>query len=135
MNIIKRAKILRKQIEKNAEAMDDGTALNFKELMPMWNGDGVEYRTGIRVRYAGLLYKSLQDHTSQPAWTPTDAPSLWAEVLIPNPEVIPDWKQPGANNGYMRGDKVRFEGKIYESLADNNIWSPAAYPAGWKEVI
>jgi hypothetical protein len=27
-----------------------------------------------------------------------------------------------------------FEGKVYESTIPNNIWSPAAYPAGWKEV-
>ena len=34
----------------------------------------------------------------------------------------------------MKGDKVRFEGKVYQSLIDNNVWSPAAYPQGWEEV-
>jgi hypothetical protein len=34
----------------------------------------------------------------------------------------------------MRGDRVSFDGKIYESAIDNNIWSPAAYPAGWQEI-
>ena len=34
----------------------------------------------------------------------------------------------------MTGDKVKFNGKTYESLIDNNIWSPEAYPAGWKEI-
>lgn len=23
---------------------------------------------------------------------------------------------------------------VYESLIDNNVWSPTAYPAGWKAV-
>jgi hypothetical protein len=32
----------------------------------------------------------------------------------------------------MMGDKVMFEGHIYESVINNNIWSPAAYPAGWS---
>ena len=32
------------------------------------------------------------------------------------------------------GDKVRFEGKIYESLIDANTYSPSAYPLGWQEV-
>lgn len=27
-----------------------------------------------------------------------------------------------------------FDGKVYESLINNNIWSPAAYPAGWQEI-
>lgn len=86
------------------------------------------------MRYEGILYKVLQDHTSQATWTPTDAPSLFAKVLIPDPDVIPDWEQPDSTNAYMTGDKVRFEGKVYESLIDNNVWSPAAYPAGWKEI-
>jgi hypothetical protein len=34
----------------------------------------------------------------------------------------------------MIGDKVSFEGKNYESLINNNVWSPAVYPAGWKEI-
>ena len=41
----------------------------------------------------------------------------------------------GAYKSYYEGDKVKFEGKVYESLIDNNVWSPADYPAGWKEVV
>ena len=36
---------------------------------------------GDRVLWDGTLYKVLQDHTSQGAWKPADAPSLWAKVL------------------------------------------------------
>jgi hypothetical protein len=31
-------------------------------------------------------------------------------------------------------DSRKTDGKVYESLIDNNIWSPEAYPAGWSEV-
>ena len=34
----------------------------------------------------------------------------------------------------MIGDKVKFEGKVYQSLIDNNVWSPSDYPQGWEEV-
>ena len=47
---------------------------------------------------------------------------------------IPEWEQPDSTNPYMTGDKVRFEGKVYQSLIDNNVWSPTAYPQGWEEV-
>lgn len=48
---------------------------------------------------------------------------------------IPDFVQPtDATNAYAKGAKVKFNGKIYESLIDNNVYSPTAYPAGWKEV-
>lgn len=45
-----------------------------------------------------------------------------------------DWEQPSADNAYMKGDKVRYNGKVYKSLIDNNVWKPDEYPAGWKEV-
>lgn len=48
------------------------------------------------------------------------------------PETILDWVQPDNTNAYMTGDKVIFEEKTYESLIDNNIWSPSAYPTGWR---
>lgn len=112
---------------------DDQTAANAAELYPVWNETKV-YAVGDRVRYDSVLYKCLQAHTAQTTWTPTDAPSLWAKVLIPDPEVIPEWEQPDSTNPYMKGDKVTYKGKTYESLIDNNVWSPEAYPQGWKEV-
>lgn len=112
---------------------DDQTAANAAELYPVWN-ETKAYVVGDRVRYDSILYKCLQAHTAQTTWTPTDAPSLWAKVLIPDPEVIPEWEQPDSTNPYMKGDKVTYKGKTYESLIDNNVWSPEAYPQGWKEV-
>ena len=48
---------------------------------------------------------------------------------------IKDFVQPtGSHDAYAKGDKVRFDGKVYESLIDGNTYSPADYPAGWKEI-
>jgi hypothetical protein len=55
-------------------------------------------------------------------------------VLIPDANVIPEWEQPDSTNPYMKGDKVTFNGVVYESTIDNNIWSPSAYPGGWRQV-
>ena len=123
---------LRPYIEKAAAFLDDEDALEAKELYPTWSGDGVEYKTDDRVRYDNVLYKVLQNHTSQLNWTPVAAASLFAKVLIPDPDIVPEWEQPDSTNAYQIGDKVRFEGHIYESTINNNIWSPSAYPAGWK---
>ena len=49
----------------------------------------------------------------QENWTPLNAQSLWAKVLIPDENVIPEWEQPNSTNPYMKGDKVLFNGKIY----------------------
>ena len=111
----------------------DEVALLMPEVYPVWSGSGVQYKTGDRVTYYGILFKVLQNHTSQEDWTPIDAPSLFVKVLTSDNEIL-DWEQPSADNAYMKGDKVQYNGKIYESLIDNNLWAPDAYPQGWKEV-
>lgn len=131
MTLIELARKLRPLIETAAQSLDDATALEAVSLFPNWAPD-TAYTTCTRVRHGGLLYTVLQDHTSQTGWEPGVAPSLFAKVLIPDPEIIPDWEQPDSTNPYQKGDKVRFEGKVYESLIDGNVWSPAAYPAGWR---
>lgn len=56
----------------------------------------------------------------------------------PEPEEIPVWVQPtGAHDAYQIGDRVHYPGEtdqVYESLINGNVWSPDAYPAGWKTV-
>jgi hypothetical protein len=114
-------------------SISDGAALKMTEVFPHWNGNSKEYVVGDKVLYNNVLYKVLQNHTSQEGWTPTSAPSLFAKVLTSEGEIL-DWEQPSSTNPYMKGDKVKFNGKIYESVIDNNVWSPEAYPQGWKEV-
>ena len=132
MSIIERARQLRAVIESLAETLDDESAAESVELFPIWATD-TDYAVGDRRRYEGLLYKCLQAHTSQETWNPADAPSLWAKVLIPDPEVIPEWEQPESTNPYMKGDKVKHNNKTWESNIDNNVWEPGVY--GWDEVI
>ena len=89
--------------------------------------------------YDGKLYKVVQAHTTQADWIPDATPALWTEIAPPETEdgeeIVPDFVQPtGAHDAYNTGDKVLFEGKIYESTIDANTWSPTEYPQGWKEV-
>lgn len=99
-----------------------------------WNGDGVEYIVGDYISYNNKIYKVLQSHVSQPDWTPDTAVSLF--VMRPDPRVdYSEFVQPtGSHDTYMTGDKITYQGKKYESLIDNNAWSPDTYPSGWKLV-
>lgn len=108
----------------------DEMSLQVPNLYPAWKV-GVSYSKNDRVLYDGVLYKILLDHISQPDWAPDVAMSLFAKVLIPDANVIPEWEQPDSTNPYMIGDKVTHNGKTWVSTADNNVWEPGVY--GWKE--
>ena len=123
-----------KQVQTTAQTFDDTTALDNKLVYPFWEA-GIEVKLDKKYLYVmnGNLYKVLQPHTTQADWTPDITPALWKVV---QPEgVIPDFVQPtGAHDAYMKGEKVKFNGSVYESVIDNNSWSPTAYPAGWKKL-
>ena len=114
-----------------AETLTDEQALQVPLVFNEFEA-GVLYKVGTRILYSDVLYKVLIEHTSQETWTPNVAPSLFAKVLNETPDgSIPEWEQPDSTNGYMKGDKVMFEGKTYESLIDNNVWSPLGNPTSW----
>lgn len=109
----------------------DEMSLQVPNLYPTWKVE-TNYSVGDRVLYNDVLYKVITAHTSQKTWTPTDAPSLFAKVLIPDEDVIPEWVQPDSTNPYMTGDKVSHNGKTWVSTINNNVWEPGVY--GWETV-
>lgn len=121
----------RRQMVAGAESLPDEEALSVPMLFDRWAADQA-YTTGTRLYHNGKLWRVLMDHTSQADWEPGLAPSLFAEVLIPDPSVIPEWVQPDSTNPYMMGDKVRHNGKIWVSTVNNNVWEPGSF--GWDEV-
>lgn len=46
----------------------------------------------------------------------------------------PEYKQPtGAHDAYHVGDKITYNGKRYTCIYDGCVWTPDAYPQGWRE--
>ena len=79
------------------------------------------------------LYKVAQAHTSQADWKPDTTPALYVAIGL-DESGFPVWSQPtGAHDAYNTGDVVNYNGKLYKSLIDGNVYSPEAYPAGWAE--
>ena len=112
----------------------------FLHIFPLWQ-PGQELGIDDKVVYEGNVYRVIQKHTSQVDWLPSEVPALYAVFYQRTAEdddgneveVIPDWVQPlGSHDAYGIGDKVMFDGKVYESVVDGNVWSPGVH--GWKEV-
>lgn len=109
------------------------------ETYPEWK-EGKAVKKGERYRYDGELFEVIQAHTTQATWAPDTAPSLFKLAVggleDEEGEIILDFVQPtGAHDAYQKGDKIKWtDGKIYESTIANNVYSPTAYPQGWKVV-
>ena len=80
MDVVARARELRKTIEGLAENLTDVEGLENVELFAQY-AVGKDYAVGDRFQYNGELYKVLQAHTSQADWVPgTGTESLYVRV-------------------------------------------------------
>lgn len=87
------------------------------------------YPQGWEVVHGGASWVSLT-----PANVFEPGVSSWREI-VPEGEAPPEWVQPsGATDAYSVGDQVTYNGEVFESIIDANVWSPDAHAAGWKLV-
>ena len=136
---LQNAEQFRRAVQLFAASLSDEQAMEIATVYDAWEV-GKTYKAGTYLTFETnnvgdpQLYKVVQDHTSQADWTPDVTPSLYEPIGL-DESGYPVWSQPsGAHDAYNTGDIVNFNGKYYESLIDGNVYSPEAYPAGWKEV-
>ena len=78
------------------------------------------------------LYKVVKEHISQEDWKPDITPSLYTPIGL-NESGYPIWSKPtGSHDAYNAGDIAEYNGTLYKSLIDGNVYSPDEYPAGWE---
>lgn len=110
------------------------------------------YNIGDIVNYNGTLYKSVingnvwspdeyaagwevYEEAETPSPSPDPEPEPEEPVTPPETDTVPEFVQPsGAHDAYNIGDRVSYNGKVYESVINSNVWSPDAYPQGWKVI-
>lgn len=119
-------------VETQAEAM-----LEVASVFPKYEV-GKAYKTkdvfsyGVNAVGDAQLYTVLQDHTAAAEWTPDTAVSLYKPIGVTE-DGYPEWVQPlGATDAYRVGDRVSYNGAIYECISDYNTYAPDVY--GWKLV-
>lgn len=130
---------IRKALQMFAQTLTDEQAMEISTIYPAYEV-GRAYSVDEMFTYGindvgdPQLYRVVQAHTSQSDWTPDATPALYTPIGL-NPQGYPKWSRPtGAHDAYNTGDIVDYNGTLYKSLIDGNVWSPEEYPAGWEEV-
>ena len=138
MDRIQAAEQFRKALQMFAASLTDEKAMEVATIYDPWI-EGKTYSVGEFCTYGqnGVgdpqLYKVVQTHTSQSDWMPDITPALYAAIGL-NELGYPVWSQPtGAHDAYNNGDIVDYNGILYQSLIDGNVYSPESYPAWWVE--
>lgn len=104
-----------------------------QNVIPTWEQpDSTNaYMMNDQVYHNGILYISTADNN---VWEPGTTGAPWEVIETENEEETNSVSEWDSTITYMMGVHVIYEGVEYESVIDNNVWSPADYPAGWAAV-
>ena len=139
MNKLQAAEQLRRALQMFVQTITEEQAMEVATVFPAYVV-GKSYAVGDRFTYGTnavgdpQLYKVAQAHTSAAEWQPDATPALYTPIGL-NESGYPVWSKPtGAHDAYNMGDIVDYNGTLYKSLIDGNVYSPDEYAAGWEVV-
>lgn len=98
---------------------DDQTAAKAVFLYPEWKA-GLEAKMGDRLRCGGLLYKALQDHTTQDNWRPgQETASIWQVINVEHAGTASDPIPFTLNMKVFKDKHYIWNEKIYLCIRDS----------------
>lgn len=122
---------LREAMEQAAPSLDDKTASGAAEMFPKLKGDGALVQAGMRINWNGVVKRAAVDLWDTAENAPDTAPTLWEDLLYRDGiRIIPNTITEGT--AFAKGEEGWWDGVVYVSLMDGNIWTPEGYPAGWE---
>ena len=131
--LLERARALRAAMDKAGAFLTDAQATMVTEIYPTLREDGALVPMGTRIQWKGEIRRSRVDVWDTKEHNPDNAPDLWEKVLYRDGiRVIPETIT--AENPFAMGERGWWDDTLYESLMNANVYTPDAYPAGWKAV-
>ena len=111
--------------------LDDKTASIAPEIYNPMRYDGELIKAGTRINWHGVLKRAAVDLWDTQENSPENAPTLWEDIAYKKGiRIIPDVITAGMAFG--NGERGWWKDVLYESVMDNNVWTPDAWPDGWK---
>ena len=103
------------------------------DLYPSLKCNNKLVKAGTRIQWKDEIKKATVDLWDTVENNPDNAPSLWESLdykegyrMIPSIITV--------TIAFSLGECGWWDGILYKSLIDNNVWTPAAYPAGWEVI-
>ena len=120
-------------IEAAIAVLDDAAA---STVIPLFGGmkyDGAVIKAGTRINWNGVLKRAAVDLWDREDNDPDHALSLWEDILYRDgiriiPEVIT------VGRAFALGERGWWGDVLYESTANDNVYTPAEYAQNWKLV-
>jgi len=120
-------------ISSGCSLVDDKTASIAPELYDRMRYDGDLIKAGTRINWHGTLKRAAVDLWDTQENNPVNAPTLWEDIAYRKGiRIIPDVITAGT--AFAKGEQGWWKDVLYESVMDNNVWTPDAWPDGWKVV-
>lgn len=129
---VEEARVWRAQLDKALPAIPDKDASGCVDLYPTLKQDGNLIKVGTRINWGGWLKQATVDLWDTEENDPDHAPDLWVKINYKDGvRVIPDVIS--AAEAFALDELGWWDGAIYKSLIAANVYTPAAYPAGWEK--
>ena len=124
---------LRAVVEQATTSLDDKTASTAPTLFPRLKADGSLVFAGTRINWKGIVKKAAADLWDTAENNPDNAPSLWQDIEYKDGyRIIPDTLT--VTTAFAKDECGWWDGVLYRSLIDANVYTPAVYPQGWEVV-
>lgn len=113
------------------DMVDDMTASIAPELYAQMQNDGSLIKAGTRICWNGVIKRAAVDLWDAERNDPDNAPSLWEDIAYKDgwryiPETIT------AGTAFALDECGWWDGVLYRSLINANVYTPSQYPAGWE---
>lgn len=133
MSIISEAIHLRSIVEQAATSLDDQTASTVATLFPRLKENGELIRVGVRINWNGTVKKAAVDLWDTAENNPDNAPTLWEDLDYKDGyRIIPETIT--VTTAFAKDELGWWDGVLYRSLLNANVYTPKQYPDGWEKV-
>lgn len=120
-------------VEQATESLDDQTASEGATLFPRLKQDGSLIKAGTRINWQGSLKKAAVDLWDTEANSPDNASTLWSDIAYKDGiRIIPETIS--AADAFANGELGWWDGHIYKSGMDGNVWVPGTSGVPWELV-